>query len=223
MIALLLPAQTAWADTIQVTFTGQIYFTFFEAFGALDFHGIRNGDTFSSVLLYDPGQADLDATTGVGAYSNYNYTVTVQTLGGPLAFGGAATHTLNVSNDFNDEFGLADVVDNAYADVGFVFRDYTHTVLSDDSLAGVDWQTLLTQSSQPHYLVRAPNAGVVANGTVRDIFLRDPSNGAVVVVGRINTVDVQTIPSPPTPVPEPNSLFLITSGLFGLMAFRRRA
>jgi len=49
-MTLSLMAQPALADSIQVTFTGQIYWTFDEQFGGPGFNGIQSGDSFSSVL-----------------------------------------------------------------------------------------------------------------------------------------------------------------------------
>src|SRR6058998_417220 len=68
LIALSLTTQTAWADSIQVTFTGQIYFTFDQQFGGPSFYGIQNGNSFSSVLTYDPAQPNLGTVPGQGMY-----------------------------------------------------------------------------------------------------------------------------------------------------------
>jgi len=220
---LLLSTQPAWADNIQVTFTGEIYFTFDQEFGGPSFHGIQNGDSFSSVLTYDPSQPNL-GVPGQGLYGVYDYRVTVQTAAGPVTLGGpiswpcpnCAFSPLQVLNDFPDEFGTADILHNAGSDVDFIFKDYTHTALAGDSLADVDWQNLLTLSSIPQPFVRAPNGAIVPNGSVRDMFLRN-EGAAVVVIGRISAVDVQVIP-----VPEPSSTLLLALGFVGILLQRRR-
>ena len=185
LLVMLLSVQPASADTLQVTFTGNIYFTFDDQFGGPSFHGIGIGDAFSAVLTYDAVQPDLN---------DYNYTVTVQTTGGPVTLGGPSSHPIHSDHNLAGEFGTIDTVHNSGSGVAFVFQDYTHTALSS-GFAGLDWQNLLTLSSQPQPFVRAPNGAVVAGGSVHDIFLRAP-NAAVVVIGRIDGVSVQTIPDP---------------------------
>jgi hypothetical protein len=54
----------ASANIIQVTFTGEITFTFDATFGGPSFYGIEPGDLFSSVLTYDPAQPNLGTVQG---------------------------------------------------------------------------------------------------------------------------------------------------------------
>jgi hypothetical protein len=207
----------AWADSMQVTFTGNIYWTFSQEWGGPSFHGILKTNSFSAILTYDPAQPDLNALPNQGMYGNYGLTITVQTFVDPVTFDG--DHPLCVNDDFADEFGTVASVGNGGSFAAFTFWDYSHSALSGDSLADVNWQNLLTLSSLPHSFVRAPNGAVVAGGSVHDMFLR-ADNAAVVVMGRIEAVSVQTIPSPA--IPEPSTLALLGIGLVGIIAAKYR-
>lgn len=138
-----------------------------------------------------------------------------------LVLGGPATYPLVVCNDCDDEFGTADVIHNGGSFVAFVFADYMHTALSGDSLADVDWANLLTFSSQPHSLVREPNAAIVPGGSLHTMFLRAP-NAAVVVEGTIEGLSVEVTPPAPNPVPEPAGIILLASGLVASLGRRRQ-
>jgi hypothetical protein len=233
--ALLAAALPARADTVEVMFTGHVYFTFDAQFGGPSYHGIAIGNLFSAQLTYDPSQPNLSSTANEGLYENYDFAVTVQTGGGPVSFDApcngcgapiavGTNMNIGVVNQTSATADLEGFVNNAGSSVAFTFQDYTNTSLSDDLLTDINWQNLLTQSQQapdPNVLVRAPDAAVVPEGNIGaqpSIFLRAP-NAAVVVIGSIDNVGVQQIT---TPTPEPSTLLLFATAGIALLSSNRK-
>jgi hypothetical protein len=200
-----------------VTFTGEINFTFDATFGGPSFYGIEPGDLFSSVLTYDPGQPNLSTVQGEGQYGVYDYTVTVQTAGGPVTLGGPISWPCVNCADVPIYVDAPSAV-NAEAQLeqgGFAaFTFEGNNVISDDSLADVDWQNLLTLSAESQGAFLYPTGSLVQGG-VHVMFLR-ASNAGVAVVGTINDVSVLDISS----APEPATVLLFGSALSGIALMR---
>jgi hypothetical protein len=104
-------------------------------------------------------------------------------------------------------------VNNGGSSVAFTFEG--NNVISDSLLADVNWQNLLTLSTNSHGNFRYPTGSPINDG-LHDIFLRAP-NAAVVVVGSINDVDVADVI---TTVPEPGPSLLLASALIGIVLIR---
>lgn len=188
----------AYADTVQVTFTGTVTFVFQPVDPVVA--GVTVGDSFTSVLTYSQNQPDLNPTSDIGHYFDYIFGLTIHTAGGDVTVPGSTIAPIVVSN--NDVSESADLVHNA-ASAGdtahFVFSDDGMVALSSDALAAVDWLTLLTLSEVAQVRVRAFNA-------------------AVVMEGDITSVSVVSV------VPEPGTLTLLGIGLLGggVARFRKR-
>jgi PEP-CTERM motif-containing protein len=174
-------------------------------------------------LTYDPAQPNLGTIADQGLYGEYDFRVTVQTADGPVTLGapvswpcpGCAFSPMHVFNDVSVTLPyvgpvVVDAVHNAGSDVLFLFQDLTHTALASDSFADVDWQNLFTLSKE---------SSKDLEQTWRPKIALRASTAADVVEGRIDTVDVQTIPSP---VPEPSSILLLGVGIIGLLLHRQR-
>ncbi len=195
---LVLAITPAYADTVEVTFTGIVTSLPFGAIAPVV--GVSVGDSFTAVLTYNQNQPDLNPAPDIGHYFDYVFGLTIHSAGGDVTVPGSTIAPIVVSN--NDVSESADLVHNA-ASAGdtahFVFSDDGMVALSSDALSEVDWLALLTLSEDARVAVRAFNA-------------------AVIMEGDITSVSVVTV------VPEPGTLTLIGIGLLGggVARFRKR-
>ena len=194
-----------WSGSLQVTFTGQIGFTFDAQFGGPSFHGIEPANSFSAVLTFDPAQPNQGTVQNGGQYGAYDFTVTVQTMTGPVSVGGPISWPCPNCGDYSIRVDPPGTVNSAGVFVAFDFVG--NSLVSSDDLANVNWQDLVTQSRASHGSFTNPAGSPVSVGFA-DMFLRAP-NAAVVVVGGITDVTVQEL----QPTPEPVSASLLLIGL----------
>ena len=197
VVTILLAITPVYADTIEVTFTGNVSWLFTPIDPVVA--GATVGDAFTAILTFDSGLVDQDPSSTSGQYFGYEFGLTIHDSSGDVFVPGSPTVApILVRNDGvnSDHVGnSASGGDLAH----FSFNDDDMTILFSDNLADVNWESLLTESESALVRVRAFNA-------------------AVVMIGDITNVSVQTFPSP---VPEPSTLTLFGVSLLGLGVVRR--
>ena len=74
---LVLVITPAYADTVEVTFTGTVTFVFQTVDPVVA--GVTVGDPFTSVLFYNQHQPDLNPAPDIGHYFDYTFGLAVHT------------------------------------------------------------------------------------------------------------------------------------------------
>ena len=149
----------AYADSVEVTFTGVVTWTFPDS--QIEAMGIRAGDSFTSLLTYDPNQMDQDPTVDVGRYFTYSFSLTIATSSGDVTIPGSDSPNfwpiLIRDNDptLGDRFGNQG---NGGGLSHFSFQDLGGAMLSSDLLSDIDWATISPGAGTVH--ARATNAAI---------------------------------------------------------------
>jgi len=106
---LVLALTPAYADTVEVTFTGKVTSL---PFGAVEpVLGVSVGDSFTAVLTYNQNQPDANPAASVGFYFDYTFGLAVHTSTGDVIVPGSTIAAIEVRD--NDVGNSADLVHNA--------------------------------------------------------------------------------------------------------------
>ena len=179
---LVLAITPAYADIVEVTFTGIV--TSLPFGGVEPVVGVTVGDPFTAVLTYNENQPDENPAPGIGHYFDYTFGLAVHTSSGDVIVPGSIIAAIEVSD--NDVSNSADLVHNA-ASAGdtahFYFSDSSMAALSSDALSEVNWLALLTLSEIAQVRVRAFNLAVIMAGDITSLEVARAVEPAGVILG----------------------------------------